>query len=81
MNGFLSSGAVHIVVAIAAAVLVLDLLAAILFVRDMRRRAAVRALERITVPDAAAVMAGQPYADLKQRLSHAAGVDLEAGRP
>lgn len=81
MNGFLSPGAVHVIVAIAAAVLVLDVVAAILFVRDMRRRAAVRALERITVPDTAAVMAGQPYTGLKQHLTHAAGVDLQAGRP
>lgn len=81
MNGFLSPGPVHIVVAIAAAILVLDLAAAIVWVRDLRRSAARGALDRIAVPDASTALGGQPYADLKQRLIHAAGVDLQAGRP
>lgn len=81
MNGFLSPGAVHVIVAIAAIILGLDVFAVVLLVRDVRRGAGRRALDQIAVPDTATVMSGQPYGDLKQRLIHAAGVDLEAGRP
>lgn len=76
MSGFLSPGAVHVIVTVAAITLAIDLLAAVLFVRDMRRRAARRALDRVTVPDAATAMRGKPYRGLQDRLLDA----MQAGR-